>query len=370
MLSFIFNLFLFFFTDPPDCQLEQCSEISFTCPHDSKPKLNLYHHQINNQNQTIDIISSNNNEDNDNISKSKRSVQPYKRRETIKIVPGDHINHKRSIDDTDEIIHNNDDEQLLYDCCIRLQCACDTICQQPTCKDGEKPIEEKSGTLVPGQCCPVYKCHHDKCYSRKTHRYYAFAESWNDDECTLCTCDRGGKVNCQTSFCKPLSCQKILQHPGECCPVCDSKNSEFCSGQEDCEIVCRHGHVRTVSGCKQCKCINPIKETTTLKDVDNNVYQIEKSTNNVQKSVVEDNSASNHRNNNNHNHNNNNNIRPIQTDPQTEPTVMSIQNYFEEHIMYIIVFSAGLISAILVFGVICCKFSKKNSQSYNIVPDA
>lgn len=118
---------------------------------------------------------------------------------------------------------------------------------------------EREGLPIPGSCCPVYKCVHItrpaiSCYSSEKRKHYHHGETWNEGDCTTCKCDDKGKKHCVVSVCKPLFCEKQINIPGECCPMCDHTNSKFCAGQEQCEIICRYGYENDTTGCRKCKC--------------------------------------------------------------------------------------------------------------------
>lgn len=269
-----------------------------------------------------------------NISsiKFKRSVRQYKRRESIKIVPGGYI-HKRSIPDQ----NNNQTDEFMQKCCERHQCICDTLCFQPECLPDQVLLVEEEATFLPGNCCPTYKCHPARsnqqettCYSTTKKEHFFTGEIWMEDACTQCECDHG-QSNCRSSSCKPIHCEKKIENPGECCPVCDLSNSKYCTGQEDCDIVCRNGYDIDVTGCTICRCA---KSSTTYPIDDHG------------------------------------------TDVQTVPTDVSIDNIdltptfedfvYNNHIIYI-----ALLAIILVIATLSLwKYlqNKKNNRTYNIVP--
>lgn len=272
--------------------------------------------------------------------KFKRSVRPYKRRESIKIVPVGHIS-KRSIP-MDEF--NQTTDEYLMQCCIHNQCACDTKCVQPTCAIDQVAVLQSEGNNLPGKCCPIYKCYpiqhgggsgaaehqpQSTCYSSAKKGHFLNGEVWMEDDCTRCECD-GGQSNCRSSVCKPINCEKKIYNRGECCPVCDLSNSKYCTGQEDCDIVCRNGYDIDVTGCTICKCA---KRSTTISTANDS------------------------------------------TDVQTVPTDVSINNIelsptFEDYI-YNYLIHIALFSIILVIITLSLwKYlqNKKNNRTYNIVP--
>lgn len=93
------------------------------------------------------------------------------------------------------------------------------------------------------------------CYSQNHDRHFSRNSTWNEDDCTRCICDESGLPICHSSICKPKNCAKQIIIPGQCCPVCDLRDSKYCAGHSDCAIVCRYGlDVNPVTGCQICKC--------------------------------------------------------------------------------------------------------------------
>lgn len=96
--------------------------------------------------------------------------------------------------------------------------------------------------------------HHITCYSSIYEEHFAVNETWREDECTECVCDKSGTPICTSPVCKPRSC-KMIRAPGQCCPVCDEIDNPFCIGHGDCDIVCRYGlEMNHDEGCQLCKC--------------------------------------------------------------------------------------------------------------------
>jgi von Willebrand factor type C domain len=185
-------------------------------------------------------------------SRQRRAVA-YKRHESIKIVPGgDHI-HKRSIPEgLAELNFNRTETEEQVKCCPRRVC----VCLSTTCNLNCQPpsvLVDDTANSTPGKCCESFKCvQPDHC--EHNNRIYANGTQWKEqDSCIECECVNG-KATCSTSLCKPLSCLKKKQVPGECCPVCDYANTNFCVGDEWCDKVCKHGYRRSEAGCSLCKC--------------------------------------------------------------------------------------------------------------------
>lgn len=267
--------------------------------------------------------------------KFTRSVRPYKRRESIKIVPVGYI-HKRS---TDELNHTSN--KYLIECCIQNQCTCSSSCIQPNCTTDQMLVLENKSNNLPGNCCPIYKCypiqhddqHHQQstCYSISKQGHFLNGEIWMEDDCTRCECENG-QPNCRSSVCKPINCDKKIYNHGECCPVCDLSNSKYCTGQEDCDIVCRNGYDIDITGCTICKCAKHL--TTIISTTPSNL-----------------------------------------TDIHTLPTDVSINNVelsqtFEDYVYNYLIGTSffGITAVILIF--ILWKYlqNKKNNRTYNIVP--
>lgn len=95
------------------------------------------------------------------------------------------------------------------------------------------------------------------CYSDNMNQHYALNETWREDDCTTCVCDKSGAPICHSSVCKPKSC-KMIREPGICCPICVEIFNSFCDGHSDCDIVCRYGlEIDPSSKCQMCKCAKP-----------------------------------------------------------------------------------------------------------------
>lgn len=382
-----------FLSEPPDCHAELCASQTIICPSDSKMKPNDHSPSATNKSAFSVYINTQNNNQNETYSiqdisassRAERAVRPFKR-QTIKIVPTDHVNRKRSIDpiETSDNDDNDDDgsvaalitaddtdvaQQQLHACCIRLMCACDTSCTQPTCAPGQVLEPEKDATLVPGQCCAVYRCVTPtaKCYSKAHFQEFPHGHTWIEEPCTECTCDQG-HVTCQVSQCSPLSCEKKIYKTGECCPVCDWQDTTFCPGYESCDIVCRNGFAKdTNTGCSMCKCARPTNSNSTNQHhhTATNITSITSTTTTVTSSPTT--------------------ADPMVTDGdvvQQPPdiidvidskTVMTkkIVNFFERNMLItILAMVIVIVTSTCVLWKFCCKLSKKHSQSYNIVPSA
>lgn len=212
-----------------------------TCPDDSylkpvtKHNSNHVHHHLNSYAK--------------DFTRNKRALAyGGRQRETIKIIPGayDHHNRKRSI---------TDDELLLLHCCKEYECVCKPNYCDQECPANKIPANTTNPTEkfgVPGNCCIPCKdsyCIHEGKYRKHGDRWSA------TDVCTSCECEYG-KVHCQTSSCKSSNCLKHKQIPGECCPVCDEDDTNFCADVRYCSIHCRYGYQRQ-GDCDLCQCARP-----------------------------------------------------------------------------------------------------------------
>lgn len=249
-------------------------------------------------------------EKSDDISKllQKRSIQAFKRRESIQITPVRNI-HRRSISEN-ETPSLNKTNDTLKKCCPQKTCVCKDDCFVPQCGTHEVPIANFTENGKPGVCCPKYKCDnipncqilgddfkwlqpckeckcdqnetfcHEKCidnfqpsscFSHSKNRGYLHGQFWMDTECTQCECDMGN-LKCQSNVCRPLHCPKKIKLPGECCPVCDHKESHFCNGHEACELVCQFGYEQS-NDCSFCKCAVELIEVTSIPDDKDTIIQ-------------------------------------------------------------------------------------------------
>lgn len=250
---FLFSFFSRISIEPPECAGVVCD---LKCPSDSKV-LQIYGYDPNNLVVTHpseapiseEIITS----------KRKRAIKTRKR-ESIKIVPGHYIRHRREINDSLAAIQKM--------CC---ECKCDfTICpdhKDHKCPPNEYKITISQGTQTPGNCCPKFSCSTQKptCYSHNLKQQFNPMDHWKDDACTHCECSETGETNCETPICKPLSCEKKHTIDGECCPVCDISDSKFC--EPDCDIHCRNGFEHdTERNCAICACAKttPTTKKTTI----------------------------------------------------------------------------------------------------------
>lgn len=235
---FLIELFVFSsITEPPDCTGIVCN---LECPSDSKvERIDNYDPIIS----SINIIGA-------MSSRRKRAIL-MRKRESIKIVPGDYNRHRREI---------NDSTVAVQKCC---ECKCDfSKCSDLECPANEYKMIVSQGSRVPGRCCPTYQCTTQRptCYSIHLKRHFDPLETWREDDCTHCECTEIGEPKCEISSCRPLVCEKKRTVEGECCPVCDISDRKFC---EDCEIQCPNGFVHdTVNNCAMCACA---KSTPTTK---------------------------------------------------------------------------------------------------------
>lgn len=276
----------FFFPDLPECK-------QITCPLQEEIDCNtpLNDHLI--------IATTA-----DDHLRSERSLQPFKRRESIKIIPVYNFIHKRSLPD-DILSKEIEQNELISKCCPKKKCEdCSQIkCPLVKCENDKVPISIISEDNSTG-CCPNYICdiepncsnktdsfkwlqpcrsctcnqnetfcydtcveedHHDDhelfCFSNKNR--YTHGEIWKKNDCTNCECVHG-EEKCESSVCKPQHCSKTIIHPGECCPVCDKDVlTDFCSGHENCDIACRFGYNKSMEyDCYFCKCAVSPKEVS------------------------------------------------------------------------------------------------------------
>lgn len=276
MLNSVF--FSFLFTELPDCKPNECTYLDITCPSDSSQREILPIFDQKSENHTQEPpppppTTTTTTNDQPINTKSKRSIL-FETHEPIQIVPGPY-KQKRSIS-SDEQIDNK--EAALIECCIQKLCICDTRCTQPKCRNDQTLVLEREGLPIPGSCCPVYKCVHVtrpalSCYSSEKRKHYHHGDTWKEGDCSTCHCDEQGKKHCVMSLCKTLFCEKQINIPGECCPMCDHTNSEFCAGHEHCDIICRVGYENDTSGCRKCKCVTDrptiIMSDNTTEDDDN-----------------------------------------------------------------------------------------------------
>lgn len=212
------------------------------------------------------------------VEKVKRAVEPYPQ-ESIKIVPGGIFRRKRNIENENTVIPSINyqmiDDKRVAECCVGHRCECDkTKCKQTHCGPNQYKNLERSGSDKPGDCCPIYSCsdvhnahYHDdlSCFSKNHKRHFSVNATWNEDDCTQCFCNEYGESKCHISFCKPKSCEKKIQRPGECCPECDFSGTKFCPGHEDCDLHCRQGfQTDPENGCTICRCAKLTTTPTTI----------------------------------------------------------------------------------------------------------
>lgn len=408
-----------------DCLPEHCAHI--ICPDDSRSiyeqqstatafadddhipialYIGLNDHPNNNKNPDQNKLNPNNNTDNttnyaddsssipNSLLRSKRSLRHLQRRDPIKIVPGDfHIGHLHKREAT---------PAQLEHCCINKYCVCDTKCELPVCAAGEVIVQTMDGSVRPGHCCPTYECRKPSCYSQTHQKEFQHGEKWIQERCTMCECNNGSE-QCESSMCKPLVCERVITVKGECCPQCDRQNSPFCPGEENCNRGCKFGYQQSADNCSLCKCIRNHKKanhtTTTLATfaTDPNLFEsstpeltvlldsttaetstetptvsttTSTSTTTTSPSVEQPPSPPETPWDNHFDLYNDFSSPPIDNNGETDPTIMSIRSYFQEHHLYIIV-AASVFTVAMLFGVLVwtyCKFSHKNS--YNIVPNA
>lgn len=230
------------------------------------------------------------------ILRQERSLQPFKRRESIKIIPVYNYIHKRSLPE-DILSKEIEQIELISKCCPKNKCKdCSKIqCLIPKCESDQLPISITTENKTT-ECCPIYICdtipdcsnktdnfkwlqpcrscncnqNETVCYETCTnednhledHQVYCFSNKnrythgqiWKKNDCTNCECIHG-EEKCQSSVCKPQHCTKTIIHPGECCPVCDTELNDFCSGHENCDIACQFGYNKSQEfDCYFCKC--------------------------------------------------------------------------------------------------------------------
>ncbi|XP_023559071.1 extracellular matrix protein FRAS1 [Octodon degus] len=114
-------------------------------------------------------------------------------------------------------------------------------CAKCLCRDGVtqcftaqcRPLfcnQDEAIVRVPGKCCP--QCSPPPC-SAAGH-IYQHGEQWNQDSCTMCTCDRG-KTSCHKQACPPLQCQKEGEkwEDGPC-QVCECQGAQVTCYERAC----------------------------------------------------------------------------------------------------------------------------------------
>lgn len=237
-------------TDSAECKNVACPKPEI-CPDDSILKLVPKHHSHH-----YHQLSSN---ARDTIRKRRALVYGGRQRETIKIIPGayDHHNRKRSI---------TDDELLLLHCCPQYECVCKPNYCDQECPEHKIPANTTNPTEqfgVPGNCCVPCKdsyCMHDG-------KFRKHGESWLANECTECECEFG-RARCLETMCKMPNCLNYKQIPGECCPVCDDEESNFCGDVRYCSIMCKYGYERQ-GNCDLCQCARapPNRSTVSYPEV-------------------------------------------------------------------------------------------------------
>lgn len=153
-----------------------------------------------------------------------------------------------------------------------------TECIECTCNNGfihcvpavicpELPTDCPATRLPPGECCPLCIFNHNEielaspivkpggCKSIKGVIYKNGA-SWQEDDCTTCTCVDGAR-KCQAEMCH-ITCSNATYVSGECCPRCYGVPStavvENCTNLNNCTLECKHGYEKDDKGCSVCKC--------------------------------------------------------------------------------------------------------------------
>lgn len=165
---------------------------------------------------------------------------------------------------------NYQSDERMSECCAGQRCECDyTKCKQTICDPHQYKNLERPGSNKPGECCPIYSCsderHAPSCYSRNHKRHYSINDTWNEDDCTQCTCNDLGEPKCRISVCKVFTCEKKIHKKGECCPECDWSGTKYCVGHEACDIYCRNGfEVDSETGCNICRCAKIGVTSTTI----------------------------------------------------------------------------------------------------------
>lgn len=249
ILLAIFTLFVLppgMISEKNGCKSVACP-LPEPCPIDSYPRAVMEHHST----FYPDVLSGAG-----NAVRKERATEP------IGLQGGasnDRYKHnKRSV---------TDDELLIQYCCPRYECACKpNFCDQK-CSPKQIPLNLTSPTDykdiqygVPGNCC--FPCKESYCLHPTFRRHGA---KWHSDDCTTCEC-LYGEVKCQQSSCKAPNCMTYKYIPGECCPVCDSDDSNFCNHVGNCDIHCKYGYARQ-GDCDLCECIR-ISKTHPIVEAD------------------------------------------------------------------------------------------------------
>uniref|UniRef100_A0A1B0GLZ5 Uncharacterized protein n=1 Tax=Phlebotomus papatasi TaxID=29031 RepID=A0A1B0GLZ5_PHLPP len=299
LIDFDFEKCAMFCEEPSECKEVVCPQLAhIECPDDSYSSLLQPPHNISPP-PAPEV---------QHILAKRSLVQQYRKRESIKIVPG-HI-RRRSIPEAYEPpataeSNTTDSDALFRLCCPQKVCLCNSQCPEPICIGDLVPLVKYSGSRRPGNCCATYRCdqppncthlasgsewrehckrcrcedglsvcHEEEecrisatatsagrslsCYSGRRGRHFPAGEQWKEDDCTHCECSAEGESICQMSVCRTLMCSKQVKPPGECCPRCDISDTNFCEGHELCSMVCKNGYQRhNNSQCNLCRCSQP-----------------------------------------------------------------------------------------------------------------
>ncbi|XP_055316795.1 uncharacterized protein LOC129576165 [Sitodiplosis mosellana] len=241
-------------TEPPDCSSIVCD---LQCPSDSKV--------VRIDNYDSILLAMNATEApppqplHEAITLKRKRAILTRRRESIKIVPGDYIRRRRDA--------NNDTSLAVATAQKCCECKCDfDKCPEFKCPPNTYKMTVAQASQVPGSCCAKYRCTTEKptCYSHNLRRHINALEQWSEDPCTHCTCTETGETSCEASICKSLNCEKRRTIEGECCQVCDISDSKFCEPEIECDRQCRNGFEHDpVRGCAICTCAKSNATTTT-----------------------------------------------------------------------------------------------------------
>ena len=155
--------------------------------------------------------------------KNKKKPGPLTPRKPLPKIPQE----KKCIDYETKKEYNVGDEWFGEDDCMHCTCirdgypVCSTpMCALPFCTTGE-------AFKVKGRCCPV--CPEDLiCRSKNGRARIAYKERWQEDDCQVCECTKGG-VSCVDPSKVSQKCKSPQRWNGKCKPVCldDVSKSAF-----------------------------------------------------------------------------------------------------------------------------------------------
>lgn len=269
-----------------DCREVQCPIPELECPSDSELKSSITHSLEDEDDENDNFFDKTMLEELFPSSQlpattvtphvlQKRSLQ-HRRREAIKIVPGDyrsfepqffkyHNHHQANRKWKRDLVmgvqpHSEED---IKKCCPEFQCVCQTCPSVPKCEKNHVAAVVEEGHGLPGSCCPKYECVPEfqcgdvdrpkttywkneclkcdcfgreelckklcevdegqsglNCFSDYLRSPKMNGDTWLEDEdCKVCTCV-DGENQCEESFCRATDCENPIKVPGKCCKIC------------------------------------------------------------------------------------------------------------------------------------------------------